>query len=68
MPASLSDHLGTLLTVIGVLAHDDVASLVGVKHIPALALAQGAILVLLCVRVIRVHLDGEVALGVQDLD
>ena len=49
------------------LAHDDGRARLAVKDVPALLLAQGTVLVLGRIGVVGVHLDGEVALGVDDL-
>ena len=67
VPAALLDHLGKLGAVVRALAHDDGRARLAVKNVPALLLAQGTVLVLGRIGVVGVHLDGEVALGVDDL-
>ena len=67
IPAALFDHLGELLARTRVLTDDDGAAFVGGQDVPALLLAEAAILVLAGVRVVGMHLDGQVGGGVDDL-
>ena len=67
-PAALLDKLGELLAVLGLLADDDGGVGLAVEHVPALLLAQAAVLVHARVLVVGVDLDGEVAVGVENLD
>ena len=50
------------------MAHHDGAALIGRQDVPALLLAQAAVLVLAGVGVVGMHLDGQVVCGVDDLD
>ena len=68
VPPSLLYHAGKLLAVLRALTNDDGRTRLAVEHVPALALAEAAVLVLGGVRVVRVHLHGEVLARVQDLD
>ena len=67
-PAALLHELGELGAVARLLAHDDRGVGVAVEHVPALALAEAAVLVLGGIGVVGVDLDGEVPVGVEDLD
>ncbi len=60
VPAALLHRAGELLTILGLLAHDDLGARVGAQHIPALALAQAAVLALGRVGIVGVHPHGQV--------
>ena len=68
VPAALLYHGRKLLSALGALTHDDARARLAVDYVPALALAQRAVLVLGGIGVVRVHLHGEVLARVQDLD
>ena len=68
VPAAIFDHLRCLGAVLGALADDDRGTGLAVQHIPALGLAQAAVLVLGSVLVVGVNLDRKVVLGVQNLN
>ena len=67
-PAAPLDHLREFGAVVGALPHDDRGTRLAIEHVPALALAEAAVLMLGGVRVIGMHLDREVAVRVEDLD
>ena len=67
-PAALLDELGELLTILCLLPNDNRGPRIAVEHIPALALAKASPLVDGGILVIRVHLDREVSIGIEDLD
>jgi hypothetical protein len=50
------------------LTHGDGGTLIAVEDVPALTLAKAAVLVLGGISVIGMDLDGQVAIGVDDLD
>ncbi len=68
VPAALLDHLGKLLAALRTLANDDLAVILGIEDVPALMLAERAVLVLAGVVVVGVNLDGKVVKRVEDLD
>ena len=68
VPAAVLDHLCCLGAVLGALSDDDRGAGLAVQHIPALGLAQAAVLVLGSVLVVGVNLDRKVVLGVQNLN
>ena len=54
--------------VLGVVAHHDGGVRITVQNVPALHLAQGAVLVNPRVDIVGMDLDTQIALGVDDLD
>ena len=68
VPAAVLDHLCGLGAVMRALADDDRGAGLAVQHIPALGLAQAAVLVLGGVLVVGMNLDRKIVLGVQNLN
>ena len=67
-PTALVHQLCELIAGRGALSHNDGGVRIAIQYVPALALAQRAVLVLGGVRVIGMHLNGQVAGSVDNLD
>ena len=68
VPATLFDHLGKLITIVGMLTDDDLTVLLGIQNVPAFGLTERAILVGEGIVVVGMHLDGEALTGIKYLD
>ena len=68
VPTAFLDHPCGLGAVMRALSDDDRGAGLAVQHIPALGLAQAAVLVLGGVLVVGMNLDRKVILGVQNLN
>ena len=67
-PPALVHHVRHFPGVGGIVADDNGGARVAVQHVPALGLAQGAVLMDPGVLVVGVDLNAQVVLGVDDLD
>ena len=67
-PSSLMDHVAQFLFGLRVMTDHEGCVFRAVNDVPALGLSERAVLIYLCVFVIRMNLDTQIVLCVNDLD
>ena len=67
LPFSPMHHFLQFLSASGIVADHQGGILLTVHNIPALGLTQASVLMLLCIGIVRMHLDAQIVLGINDL-
>ena len=67
VPALLFDHITHFTAVFRIVPDDDLRTGRGIENVPAFGFSERAVFVQFCVRIVGMHLDGQVALRIDDL-
>ena len=66
LPFSPVHHVVQLFFCPGIVSDDQSCILLTIHDIPALCLTQAAVLMLLCIGIVRMHLDAQIVLGIDN--
>jgi len=67
VPALLFDHIAHFAAVFRIVTYNDLRTGRCIEDVPAFGFAERAVFVQLCVRIVGMHLDGQVAFRIDDL-